>query len=78
MSSSLVKVGLPSHLAAGARVAKRLQQIMEQREAAFARIESDFRARVKALISETEQEVSQGVASAETGDPLDSIIGLPS
>ncbi len=66
--SNLVKVGLPSHLAEGAKVAKRVQQIMDQREAAFARIEADFRVRLKAVISETEEEVSNAVAEADAFD----------
>ncbi len=65
MSSALVKVGLPSHLAEGARFAKRVKQLSEERDAAFARIESNFRDRLKTLIAETETEVSSAVANSE-------------
>lgn len=65
MSSSLVKVGLPSHLAEGARFAKRVKQLSEERDAAFGRIESNFRDRLKTLIAETETEVSVAVADSE-------------
>jgi hypothetical protein len=64
--SQLVKVGLPSHMAENARVARRVQQILEQRDAAFNRIEADFRVRLKALATELEQEVSNAVATADT------------
>lgn len=56
--SALVKVGLPSHLAEGARHAKRVQQLLDQRAAAFARVDADFHLRLKALVDEMTPEVS--------------------
>lgn len=63
--SSLVKVGLPSHLAEGARLAKRIRQILDQREAAFARVEADFKLRMQAVLEESAEEVSTAVAASE-------------
>ncbi len=65
MTSSLVKVGLPSHLAEGARLAKRIRSILDQREAAFARVEADFRERMKAVLEDEAEELSAAVATSE-------------
>lgn len=70
--SQLVKVGLPSHLAEGARFAKRVKQLSEERDAAFARIEANFRDRLKTLIMDTETEVSAAVANSEE-EPITSL-----
>lgn len=63
--TALVKVGLPSHLAEGARVAKRVQQILDQRAAAFARIEADFSQRLKSLVAE-ESAASEDAADSSS------------
>lgn len=50
--SALVKIGLPSQQAEAQRFVRRVRMMLEQRDAAFARIEADFRARIKALLDE--------------------------
>jgi len=60
--SALVKISGP-----GQRRAKRLQQILSQRDAAHARIETEFWARVKALAEEEEAVGTGGVVEAEMG-----------
>jgi hypothetical protein len=62
--SALVKVGLPSHLAEGARGVRRMRQILDQRDAAMARIETECRQRMKALLEETEAEITDAVATS--------------
>ena len=61
--SSLVKVGLPSHLAEGARHARRVRQLLDQRDAAFARVDADFHQRLKSLVDELSKEVSPDLMS---------------
>lgn len=63
--TALVKVGLPSHLAEGARGVRRMRQILDQRDAAMARIETECRQRMKALLDETEAEITEAVAGSD-------------
>ena len=63
MSTALKKIGLPVAQADGARLARSVRQVLEHRDAAFARVEAEFRARMKALLDESVTErVSEPVA----------------
>jgi hypothetical protein len=66
MSEALQKVGLPSHLAEGARLAKKIQQIQDQRGAAIVRIEAEFRARIKAAVEDFASESTAAATSEVT------------
>jgi hypothetical protein len=69
MTQTLQKVGLPPQMAAGARLARRMRDLLAQRDAAMARIEADFRARMKALLEEDEADDAKAEAPEATPAP---------
>jgi len=60
--SALVKIGLPSEQAEGQRLVRRVRQLVDQQDAAFARLAADFKARMRAIVEE------ETGASAPTAD----------
>jgi hypothetical protein len=50
--SSLVKIGVPASQAESVRLIRRVRQVMEQHDAAVARLGAELRARLKAITDE--------------------------
>jgi len=66
MTSGIMKVKVGGLVAEGVLFARRVRSILDQRDAAFARIDTECRARLKALIDDEEATTAGETASDAT------------